>query len=126
MTKVPAGIMVFVVLHSFAVLIFIIHAIISIPFILITLFDDFDLAGFAVLEIFLSWIMLSISGAIVYGLVNRKEWSRTFVMALAGISMVVGFIDLVSGNIFAVFVIIIDGIIISYMRKPHIIEWFNV
>jgi len=126
MTKVPAGIMVFVVLHSFAVLIFIIHAIISIPFILITLFDDFDLAGFAVLEIFLSWIMLSISGAIVYGLVNRKEWSRTFVMTLAGISLIVGFIDLVSGNIFAVFAIIIDGIIISYMRKPHIIEWFNV
>jgi len=126
MTKVPAGIMVFVVLHSFAVLIFIIHAIISIPFILVTLYDDSVFAGFAALEIFWSWIMLSISGAIVYGLVNRKQWSRTFVMALAGISLVVGFVDLASGNIFAVFAIIIDGIIISYMSKPHIIEWFNV
>ncbi len=125
MTQVPTGIVVFVVLHSFAVLIFILHAIISIPFILIALFDDFDLAGFAVFEIFWSWIMLSMSGAIVGGLLYRKAWARTFVMALAGISMVVGFIDLVSGNIFAVFVIIIDGIIISYMQKPHIIEWFS-
>jgi len=120
MTQVPTGIVVFVVLHSFAVLIFILHAIISIPFILIALFDDFDLAGFAVFEIFWSWIMLSMSGAIVGGLLYRKAWARTFVMALAGISMVVGFIDLVSGNIFAVFVIII-----SYMQKPHIIEWFS-
>jgi len=125
MTQVPTGIVVFVVLHSFTVLIFILHAIISIPFILIALFDDFDLAGFAVFEIFWSWIMLSMSGAIVGGLLYRKAWARTFVMALAGISMVVGFIDLVSGNIFAVFVIIIDGIIISYMQKPHIIEWFS-
>ena len=125
MTQVPTGIVVFVVLHSFAVLIFILHAIISIPFILIALFDDFDLAGFAVFEIFWSWIMLSMSGAIVGGLLYRKAWARTFVMALAGISMVVGFIDLVSGNIFAVFVIIIDGIIVSYMQKPHIIEWFS-
>jgi len=126
MTKVPAGIMVFVVLHSFAVMIFIIHAIISIPFILVNLVEDSGLAGLAVFEIFWSWIMLSISGAIVGGLLYRKEWARTFVMALAGISLVVGFIDLVSGNMFAVFAIIIDGIIISYMRKPHIIEWFNV
>ncbi len=123
--KVPTGIMVFVALHSFAVLIFIIHAIISIPFILVTLFDGSGLGGLALYDIFWSWILLSISGAIVAGLLYRKEWSRTFVIALAVIALVFGIIDIVSGNMFAIFTVIIDGIIINYMRKPHIKEWFN-
>jgi uncharacterized membrane protein (DUF2068 family) len=105
---------------------FIIHAIISLPFILVSLFDDSGLAGLAVFDIFWTWILLSINGTIVAGLLHRKQWSRTFVMALAAISLVFGVIDILSGNMFAVFTLIINGIIISYMRKPHIIEWFNV
>ncbi len=123
--RVPTGIMVFVALHSFAVLIFIIHAIISIPFIIVSLLDGTPLAGLAVYDIFWTWILLSISGTIVAGLLYRKEWSRTFVMALAGIALVFGIIDIISGNMFAIFSVIIDGVIINYMRKQHIKDWFN-
>jgi hypothetical protein len=126
MRKVPTGIMVLVALHSIAVLIFIVHAIISIPFILVTLFDESGLGALALYDIFWTWILLSISGIIVAGLLNRKDWSRTLVMALAGIGVVFGIIDILSGNMFAVFSVIINGVIIYYMRKPHIVEWFTL
>ncbi len=124
--NIPKGIMFFVFLYSIAVIVFIIHAIISIPFIIVTMFDGTGLAGLAVMDIFWSWIILSLSGAIVFGLLNKKPWSRTFVMALAGISLVFGVIDILSGNMLAVFTVIINGVIISYMRKPHIKEWFEI
>ena len=118
--------MVFVMLHSIAVIVFIIHAIISIPFILVTMFDGTGLAGLAVMDIFWTWIILSINGTIVFGLLYKKPWSRTFVMALAGIALVFGIIDVLSGNMFALFTITINAIIIAYMRKPHIKEWFEI
>ena len=125
MKQPPTGIMVFAALHSFAVFIFIVHAIISIPFILVTLFDESGLGALALYDIFWTWILLSISGTIVAGLLYRQEWSRTFVMALAGIGLVFGVIGIISGNMFPVFTVIINGVIILYMRKPHIKEWFS-
>jgi len=124
--KIPTGIIVFVALHSIAVMIFIIHAIISIPFIIVSLLDGTPLAGLAVYDIFWTWILLSLSGTIVAGLLYRKKWSRTFVMALAGIALVFGIIDIISGNMFAIFSVIIDGVIINYMRKQHIKDWFSL
>jgi hypothetical protein len=44
---------------------------------------------------------------------------------LAIIGLIFGVINVLSGNMFAIFSIIINVAVIVYMGKPHVIQWFN-
>ena len=41
------------------------------------------------------------------------------------IGLVFGIINVLSGNMFAIFSVIISGIVIGYMRKDHVKAWLN-
>jgi hypothetical protein len=68
---------------------------------------------------------VSIHFAIAGAVFSRKSFARSLIKILAIIGLVFGVIDLISGNMFSIFSIIINVAIIIYMGKPHVIEWFN-
>ena len=125
MTQIPKGIGIIAGLHAFSGLFLLIHVLISIPFIIVAFFDDAGLGALSALETIWDWIMVGIHGAIAGALITRKSWSRHFVIGMSIIGLAFGIINVLSGNMFAVFSVIISGIVIVYMRKDHVKAWLN-
>ena len=123
--KIPAGVAIIGTLHGFASIFLIIHVIISIPFIIAAFFSDAGLGALATLETFWDWIMIGIHSLIAGAIFTRKSWSRNLIMIVSGIGLIFGVINFFSGNMFSIFSIIIYGVVIGYMRKPHVRQWFN-
>jgi hypothetical protein len=98
---------------------------ISIPFVIAAFFSDFGLGAIATLETVWDWIMVGIHAGIAGALFTRKSWSGSFVTILAGIGFIFAILNVLSGNMFAIFSIIMNGIVIGYMRKPHVKAWLN-
>ena len=123
--NIPAGVGIIASLHAFSGLFLLIHVIISIPFIIAAFFED---AGLGFLETFgaiWDWIIVGIHFSIAGAIVSRKSSARSLVKGLAIIGLIFGVINVLSGNMFAIFSIIINGAVIAYMGKPHVIQWFN-
>lgn len=125
MAQIPIGVGIIAVLHAFSGLFLLVHVLISIPFIIVTFFDDAGLGAMSALETIWDWIMVGIHGAIAGALITRKSWSRHFVIVMSIIGLVFGIINVLSGNMFAIFSVIISGIVIGYMRKDHVKAWLN-
>ena len=123
--KMPLGVGVIGMLHAFSGLFLLIHVLISIPFIIAAFFEDAGLGALSTFAAIWDWIMVSIHFSIAGAVFSRKSFARSLIKILAIIGLVFGIIDLLSGNMFSIFSIIIYAVIISYMGKPHVVEWFN-
>jgi len=123
--KMPLGVGIIGMLHTFSGLFLLIHVLISIPFIIVAFFEDAGLGALSTFGAIWDWIIMSIHFTIAGAVFSRKSFARSFIKILAIIGLVFGVIDLISGNMFSIFSIIINAIIISYMGKPHVIQWFN-
>jgi len=77
-------------------------------------------AGFLVLFGILAIIEFVIAGALFSG----KPWGRIVVIVLSIISLIMGIIS-VFGNPFSIFTIILDIVVLWYMWRPHVIEYFG-
>jgi len=125
MTNIPKGVGIIASLHAFSSLFLLVHVLISIPFVIAAFFSDFGLGAIATLETVWDWIMVGIHAGIAGALFTRKSWSGSFVTILAGIGFIFAILNVLSGNMFAIFSIIMNGIVIGYMRKPHVKAWLN-
>ena len=123
--QMPVGVAILGSLHGFNAIFLMIHVLISIPFIIATFFSDAGLGALATLETFWDWIMIGVHSLIAGAIFTRKSWSRTIIMITAGIGILFGVINFFSGNMFSIFSIIIYVIVIGYMKKPHVREWFS-
>ena len=123
--NIPTGVGIIGMLHAFSGIFLLIHVLISIPFIIAAFFEDAGLGALSTLGAIWDWIMVSIHFAIAGAVFSRKSFARSLIKVLAIIGLVFGIIDLLSGNMFSIFSIIINAVIISYMGKPHVIQWFN-
>lgn len=121
----PAGVGVIAAFHGFASLILLIHVIISIPFIIVTFFEDAGLGFLATFGAIFDWFMIGIHATIAAALFSRQRFGIRMVNISAGIGLAFGIIDLLSGNTFAIFSIIIYVVVISYIRKPHVKAWLS-
>ena len=121
----PLGVGIIGMLHAFSGLFLLIHVLISIPFVIAAFFEDAGLGALSTFGAIWDWIIMSIHFTIAGAVFSRKSFARSFIKILAIIGLVFGVIDLISGNMFSIFSIIINAIIISYMGKPHVIQWFN-
>jgi len=124
--QMPTGIGILAALHGFVAIFLLVHVIISIPIIIITFFSDAGLGALATLDTIWDWIMIGVHGAIAGALAGGRSWGRSLILVLSIIGLVFGVINFFSGNMFAIFSIIINGIVISYLRKPHVKQWFGV
>lgn len=71
-------------------------------------------------------LILGIASLVVaYGLFKAKKWAWTISVILSVISIGMGIVSIVTGNIGAVVSIAISGLILYYLYRPHVKEYFG-
>jgi len=60
-----------------------------------------------------------------YGLWRGKRWAWTITMILSFIGIALGAISIVTGNIAAIFNLIINAIVLYYLYRPHVRVFFG-
>jgi hypothetical protein len=66
-----------------------------------------------------------VSFVVAYGLLKGLGWAWTVTVILSIISIVFNAISIATGNIVAIISIIISGIIIYYLYRPHVKAYFG-
>jgi hypothetical protein len=65
------------------------------------------------------------SFVVAYGLLKGLGWAWTVTVVLAIISIVFNVISIATGNIAAIISVIISGIILYYLYRPHVKAYFG-
>lgn len=121
----PAGVGIIASFHGFASLILLVHVIVIIPFIIATFFDDAGIGFIATFGAIFDWFMIGIHATIAGSLFSRQKYGIRMVKISAVIGLAFGMVNLLSGNMFAIFSIIIYAIVLSYIKKPHVKAWLS-
>jgi hypothetical protein len=66
-----------------------------------------------------------ISFIVAWGLLKGKGWAWTVTLILSAISIIMGVISLVGGNVGSIVNVIIAGIVIYYLYRPHVKAYFG-
>jgi hypothetical protein len=66
-----------------------------------------------------------VSFVVAYGLLKGLGWAWTVTVILSIISIVLNAISIAAGNIASIISIIISGIILYYLYRPHVKEYFG-
>lgn len=85
-------------------------------------------AAFGALGIGIGGILFALgifSFIVAYGLWTGKGWAWTLTVVLAIISIALNAVSLASANFGAIISIIIDGIILYYVYRPHVKAYFG-
>ena len=82
-------------------------------------------AGFGSIFLIIFGILAAIEFVIVGALFSGKSWGRIIVIVLSIIGLIVGFVSMV-GNPYSVLSMILDGVVLWYMWRPHVITYFGV
>ena len=70
-------------------------------------------------------ILAAISFLIAWALFSAKRWGRTIVIVFSIIDLALYAISLPTRNFFGIASIALDGVILYYMWRPHVISYFN-
>ena len=70
-------------------------------------------------------ILAGLSFFIAWALFSAKRWARTIVIVLSIIDLAIGVVSIGAGNVFAFGGMVLDAVILYYMWRPHVIEYFN-
>lgn len=66
-----------------------------------------------------------VSFLVAYGLLKGRGWAWTLTVVLSIISIVLNAISMAAGNIASIISIIISGIILYYLYRPHVKAYFG-
>ena len=66
-----------------------------------------------------------VSFIVAYGLLKGRGWAWTLTVVLSIISIVLNAISIAAGNIASIISIIISGIILYYLYRPHVKAYFG-
>jgi len=80
-------------------------------------------AGIAVGGILI--ILGIISFIVAWGLLKGKGWAWSLTLILSIISIIIGIVSMAAGNFGSIINIIIAGIIIYYLYRPHVKAFFG-
>jgi uncharacterized membrane protein len=70
-------------------------------------------------------ILAAIEFAIAGALFSGKPWGRMVVIILSIIGAVVGLVSIV-GNPFSILSVVLDGVVLWYMWRPHVMAYFGM
>ena len=71
-------------------------------------------------------LILGIASLVVaYGLFKAKKWAWTTSVVLSIISIAMGIVSIVTGNIGSIASIAISGLILYYLYRPHVKAYFG-
>ena len=88
------------------------------------LFNDETMTAFGGLLVVWFGIMTAINFGIAGALFGGKPWGRAVILVLSIIGLIFGVLAIISGNVSSIFTMIINGIVIWYLGRPHVIEYF--
>jgi hypothetical protein len=60
-----------------------------------------------------------------YGLLKGKGWAWTITVVLSCIGIALGFVSVVTGNVGAIFNILINAFILYYIYRPYVNSFFG-
>jgi uncharacterized membrane protein (DUF2068 family) len=60
-----------------------------------------------------------------YGLWNGLRWAWKLTLILSGIGIIVGIVSIVVGNVGSLFHIIINAVVIYYLYRPNVKDYFR-
>ncbi len=66
-----------------------------------------------------------LSFMVAYGLLKGKSWAWTLTVVLSIISIVLNVISIATGNVTSIVSVIISGIILYYLYRPHVKAYFG-
>ena len=90
------------------------------PMALQSLFGGLGIAFGAVLV-----ALAIVSSIVAYGLLKGRGWAWTVTVILSIISIVLNVISIAAGNLASIISIIISGIILYYLYRPHVKAYFG-
>lgn len=70
-------------------------------------------------------VLAGFSFLIASALFSGKKWSRTIVVVFSLVNLVMEAASMTVGNIFGIGGIILNGIVLYYMWRPHVIAYFT-
>lgn len=70
-------------------------------------------------------VLAAFSFLIASALFSGKKWGRTIVIVFSIVNLVMGAVSMMVGNVFGVGGIILNGIVLYYMWRPHVIAYFT-
>jgi len=80
--------------------------------------------GFGSAFLIIFGILAAIEFMIAGALFSGKPWGRMVVIVLSVIGLIVGLAS-IAGNPFSALSIVLDGVVLWYMWRPHVIEYFG-
>lgn len=63
--------------------------------------------------------------AVSYGLWKGLEWAWIITLIVSVLGIIVGLASLIVGNMGAIFHVIVNGIVIYYLYRPHVKAYFG-
>ncbi|TBR22445.1 MAG: zinc ribbon domain-containing protein [Candidatus Nitrosotenuis sp.] len=70
-------------------------------------------------------VLAAFSFLIASALFSGKKWGRTIVIVFSLITLVMEAVSMTVGNVFAIGGMILNGIVLYYMWRPHVIAYFH-
>ncbi len=121
----PAGVTILGILHAIGGAFAIVGVLMGITYLTAGAFQDALMVGAGGFLIVLAGSVAGINFGIAGALFTGKSWGRTIVIILSIISLVIGIITIVSGEAASIFSIILNVIILWYLRLYHVKAYFQ-
>ena len=121
----PTGVTILGILHAIGGAFAIVGVLMGITLMTAGAFEDAFMVGAGGVVIILAGVLAAINFGIAGALFSGKSWGRTIVIILAIISLIMGIVTIVSGEVGSIFSIILNAIILWYMRLPHVKAYFQ-
>ena len=124
MANRPLGVAILGGLHLFGAIFSLIALVMSIPFLIVVLFENPEIAGVSALSFVWSGIIMAINFAVAGALFAGRPWGRMFILFVATAGIIFDVISIIGGNLASIIPLIFNVIVIGYLQKPHVIKYF--
>ena len=121
----PAGVTILGILHAIGGAFAIVGVLTGITMLTVGAFQDALMVGQGGFLVVLASVLAAINFGIAGALFSGRSWGRMIVIILAIISLIVGIITIISGEGTPIFSIILNSIILWYMRREHVKAYFR-
>lgn len=121
----PTGVTILGILHAVGGAIAIIGVLMGVTLMTAGAFQDASIFGAGSIVLVIAGFLAAVNFGIAGALFSGKSWGRTIVIILAIISLITGIISIVSGEAGSALSIILNVIILWYMRRPYVIAYFQ-
>ena len=121
----PTGVTILGILHAIGGAFAIVAVLMGVTMMSIGAFQDALMVGAGGFLVVLAVVVGALNFGIAGALFSGRSWGRKIVIILAIISLIVGIITIISGEGTPIFSVILNSIILWYMRREHVKAYFS-